>query len=331
MWWRQAMFLVLSAVPRRWQRPRPASCPEDDPDVDVGAWTAADGAPATHIVRIEQSTTSYHPRSGYSRGSYTRSISLLVRVNFANAYEAHITKRYLAIGVVKQPVTRTRGVYDSDTRRQLAWCPWAVTMAGLGGLFICLPDTQAHSLVCLVLFQPFPPASVSSLVLLVTNQPTGWYYYTIMLYLNAFRMNGHSRKVHPEPAGTASSSSHVRIMTAVHSWLSHSACLKFRSWRQIRGSAAYQECYMVVFDGPPGDVFHRKSVAWAQTFSRVPRRNRGVIWDTPVHRILDLADGRIFTISMVSVWEMCSIVGRCCYRKQMAGGESELLRRAGEK
>jgi hypothetical protein len=61
-----------------------------------------------------------------------------------------------------------------------------------------------------------------------------------------------------------------------------------------------------------------KSVAWAQTFSRVPRRNRGVIWVTPAHMnpvavsgwILNLADGRIFTISIIHLFLFFMGVGR---------------------
>ncbi|KAJ7791752.1 hypothetical protein B0H14DRAFT_3160704 [Mycena olivaceomarginata] len=177
----------------------------------------------------------------------------------------HTTKRYLAIGVMSP----AREV--CMTRRRIR----GVSLLGAHG-----PSPWQDSEVSSCLTRHSGPLAL--LVLVVTNQPTGWYYHTIMLDEWSFTQSIHLCLIclrwWPAPAGTASSSSH------------------FRSWRQIRGSAACQECYM--------HFIVLKSVAWAQTFSRVPRRNRGVIWVTPAHMnpvavsgwILNLADGRIFTI-----------------------------------
>ncbi|KAJ7796332.1 hypothetical protein B0H14DRAFT_3158110 [Mycena olivaceomarginata] len=93
----------------------------------------------------------------------------------------HTTKRYLAIGVVSP----AREV--CMTRRRIR----GVSLLGAHG-----PSPWQDSEVSSCLTRHSGPLAL--LVLVVTNQPTGWYYHTIMLYLNlnAFRMNGHSRKVY---------------------------------------------------------------------------------------------------------------------------------------
>jgi hypothetical protein len=60
----------------------------------------------------------------------------------------------------------------SDTRRQLARCPWAVTMAGLGDLFMCLPGSGP--LACVFGLVPAVPACVCFFASISGNQPTDW-------------------------------------------------------------------------------------------------------------------------------------------------------------